>query len=615
MIFAETVSSCQTEVENVVLDSHNNDCFEHYMEKIMSYEVLARKWRPQQFADVVGQEHVTQTLKNAIESDRIAHAYLFVGPRGIGKTSIARIFAKALNCLKNGPTGIPCDECDSCKEVMAGTSLDVIEIDAASNTGVENVRALRDTVKFVPTRSKFKIFIIDEVHMLSSAAFNALLKTLEEPPPYVKFFFATTEPEKILATIISRCQRFDLRRISVPHIVERLELIAKDDKVKIDSDALLAIARGSEGGLRDAESALDQLISFCGKKITEEDVLAVFGLVSREVMERLAETVLSGEVGELISIIGDLDRDGKDLMRLALELMDHYRNLLVCLNVDDPGSGMELTPKQISTLKKHAKLTNTSRLLRITEILTEAESRMRYTLSRRTLLETSLIRCAKAATVVSLDEILKKINALKSGSTDTVSVDVEQPGKKEARNRAPAPLIEKSRETKSNASDKPAAPPSASRRSPDEELELLKSGWGKIVESMSKVAVGIRGSLLDAQPVAVDGDHVTIGFDAEFIEEMDNFKSPRVRAGMQKVVGRTIGRDISVEFSIKKETKKKSEPKPEPVYNLGESKKEIVAEKKTPKKTKKRVARDWAHDESVDKVLNTFNGSILQVRE
>src|SRR6188472_3228402 len=247
----------------------------------VSYQVFARKYRPQTFDDLVGQGHVTRTLQNAVEQNRLAHAYLFVGPRGIGKTSTARILAKALNCV-NGPTVTPCGVCDSCKEITGGNSLDVLEIDGASNNGVEQVRELRDNVRYAPSKGKFKIYIIDEVHMLSSAAFNALLKTLEEPPPHVKFIFATTEPQKVLPTILSRCQRFDLHRIPAKLIAQHLQLIAQKEKVKLQPAAAHAIARGAEGGLRDAESMLDQLVAFCGEKISENDVLDVFGFTSEQ---------------------------------------------------------------------------------------------------------------------------------------------------------------------------------------------------------------------------------------------------------------------------------------------------------------------------------------------
>src|SRR3954464_7715658 len=245
-----------------------------------SYQVIARKYRPQRFSDVVGQEHVSQTLTNAISQNRIAHAYLFCGPRGTGKTTIARIFAKCLNCT-NGPK-VDFDDADPrCQEITDGRSLDVLEIDGASNRGIDEIRELRETAKYAPSSSKFKIYIIDEVHMLTKEAFNALLKTLEEPPAHVKFMFATTEPDKVLPTILSRCQRFDLRRIPTPLIVKHLGEIAKKEGVKIDEPALVAIARGADGGMRDAESTLDQLISFCGNKIVEADVLSMFGLAAR----------------------------------------------------------------------------------------------------------------------------------------------------------------------------------------------------------------------------------------------------------------------------------------------------------------------------------------------
>src|SRR5215467_6440839 len=294
----------------------------------MSYQVIARKYRPQRFAVVVGQEHVTQTLSNAITQQRIAHAYLFVGPRGTGKTTIARIFAKCLNCT-GGPKVDFADDDPRCQEIAEGRSLDVLEIDGASNRGIDEIRELRDTVKYAPASSKFKIYIIDEVHMLTKEAFNALLKTLEEPPAHVKFMFATTEPEKVLPTILSRCQRFDLRRIPAALIVKHLAHIAGLEKVKASPAALHAIARGAEGGMRDAESTLDQLISFCGDTIEETDVLSMFGLTARSQIIALAAAVLAGEAGPALRELDSLAKNGKDLGRLLSDLLNHFRNLLI----------------------------------------------------------------------------------------------------------------------------------------------------------------------------------------------------------------------------------------------------------------------------------------------
>lgn len=388
----------------------------------MAYEVLARKWRPEQFDDVVGQSHVTRTLKNAIESNRVAHAYLFVGPRGIGKTTLTRIFAKALNCLAfDKPTVTPCGVCDICKEIAAGNSFDVLEIDGASNNGVDQVRDLRDQVQFAPAKGRFRIFIIDEVHMLTTQAFNALLKTLEEPPPHVKFIFATTEGDKILPTIISRCQRFDLRRIPTALIVERLRYICDQEQVTISDDALLAVARGADGGMRDAQSALDQLISFKGDSLTEDDVLAVFGLISRQSLEALAGHILAGEIGEMLRLVAMLDGAGKDLRRLVAELLDHFRNLLVFQHVGGEAGSLDVTPEQIQTLIKQSDAADPARVLRVAELLAETEGRLRHALNVRTLLETALIRCARASTTVTLDEVIKRLTAIRKDEPPAVA--------------------------------------------------------------------------------------------------------------------------------------------------------------------------------------------------
>lgn len=420
----------------------------------MAYEVLARKWRPKNFDDVVGQDHVTRTLKNAIEADRVAHAYLFVGSRGIGKTSLARIFAKVLNCEK-GPTATPCDKCTNCLEITAGSSLDVIEIDGASNNGVEQVRDLREQVQFVPANSKYKVIIIDEVHMLTAQAFNALLKTLEEPPAHVKFIFATTEGDKVLATIVSRCQRFDLHRIPSTLIVERLRHICEYERIKVDDDTLLAIARGAEGGMRDALSALDQLISFKGNELGEEDVLAVFGLISRQSLEELAQAILNGEVGTILQKVAIFDSVGKDMRRMTVELMEYFRNLLVYLYVGAEIETLDVTPEQIEALAKLAKLTNANRVVQITELLADMEARLRYALSVRTLIELTLIRCARAAKVVSLDEVLRKLNELR-----TVRAVREPPSPPAS---APVRAV---REPPSSSSSPPAQSPARSVREP-----------------------------------------------------------------------------------------------------------------------------------------------------
>src|SRR5947209_11700412 len=341
----------------------------------MSYQVIARKYRPQRFSDVVGQEHVTQTLANAIKQSRIAHAYLFCGPRGTGKTTIARIFAKCLNCT-DGPKVEFDDQDPRCVEIAEGRSLDVIEIDGASNRGIEEIRELRDTVKYAPASSKFKIYIIDEVHMLTKEAFNALLKTLEEPPAHVKFMFATTEPEKVLPTILSRCQRFDLRRIPMTLIVKHLTHIAKLEKVAVDEAALQAISRGADGGMRDAESALDQLISFCGEKIIEADVLSMFGLAAQGQILTLVAGVLKGDAEAVLRELNELCRHGKDLGRLLADLLAHFRNLLIFQVSKGDLKLLEISEAEAATVKQQASLVTTEGLTRIMEILADAEGRL-----------------------------------------------------------------------------------------------------------------------------------------------------------------------------------------------------------------------------------------------
>src|SRR5258708_20630623 len=379
------------------------------------YQVLARKWRPQQFDDVVGQEHVTTTLKNAIEQKRLAHAYLFVGPRGVGKTSTARILAKALNCI-HGPTVTPCGVCDNCKEIAAGNSLDVIEIDGASNNSVEDVRELRDNVRYAPAKGRYKIYLIDEVHMLSQAAFNALLKTLEEPPPHVKFIFATTEPQKALPTIVSRCQRFDLHRIPAKLIADHVQFRAGKQKITLEPAAAHAIARGAEGGLRDAESMLDQLVAFCGEKIAENDVINVFGFTSEQTVVDLMGKILRSETAPALDVLYQQCEAGKDMMRLMSDLISYLRDLLVFKAKPD-ALQEDVDPETQKALAAQAELIENDRLLDLIDHFAQAEGRMKWAPNKKLHFEVAIIKAIQSLNQATLDEVIDRLGELRDGKT------------------------------------------------------------------------------------------------------------------------------------------------------------------------------------------------------
>jgi len=364
-----------------------------------SYQVIARKWRPQTFDDVVGQDHVVTTLKNAITRNRIAHAYLFVGPRGTGKTSTARIFAKALNCTDGPKVDFSLTD-QAVQSIAEGTHLDVIEIDGASNNGVDQVRDLRDTARYSPAQGKFKIYIIDEVHMLSTAAFNALLKTLEEPPPHVKFVFATTEVQKVLPTILSRCQRFDLKPIPSNLIVERLAKIAKAETIKISDQALASIARMADGGMRDAQSIFDQMISFCGNEISEPDVLDVYGLVSSEKVAELAAAVAKGDDKRIISLVDECDAAGRDLVRLLTDLQARVRAALLDAIAQNGHSTYLGAPL------------STEQLTRLLDVLREGESSVKLGLAERINFEVTLLKAVEASRSRAIDSLIKELAAL-----------------------------------------------------------------------------------------------------------------------------------------------------------------------------------------------------------
>jgi DNA polymerase-3 subunit gamma/tau len=368
------------------------------------YQVIARKWRPQAFGDVVGQDHVVRTLKNAITRGRIGHAYLFVGPRGTGKTSIARIFAKALNCT-GGPKADFDPKDPAVVAISEGSHLDVIEIDGASNNSVDQIRDLRETARYVPAQGKFKIYIIDEVHMLSPQAFNALLKTLEEPPPHVKFVFATTEVQKVLPTILSRCQRFDLKPISDELIVGRLKAIAQSEKVKVDAAALACVARLADGGMRDAQSILDQMISFCGSEIAEADVLDVYGLVSESKVAELAGALAAGDHQRIVAIVDECDSAGRDLVRLLTDLQALVRSVLLG-SISSGGSSSRLGSPM-----------TTEQLTRLLDGLREGEGSVKMGLAEKINFEVTLLKAVEASRARAIDSLIKELASL-AGDTE-----------------------------------------------------------------------------------------------------------------------------------------------------------------------------------------------------
>ena len=579
----------------------------------MPYEVIARKYRPQHFAEVIGQDHVTRTLANAIEQKRIAHAYLFCGPRGTGKTTIARIFAKCLNC-EGGPKINFDDKDPRCIEIAEGRSLDVLEIDGASNNGVEQVRELRETCKYAPANSKFKIYIIDEVHMLSTAAFNALLKTLEEPPAHVKFLFATTDPEKVLPTILSRCQRFDLRRIPNALITKHLAHIAKKEKVKIDEAALHAIARGADGAMRDAESTLDQLISFCGEKIEEADVLSMFGLAAQSQVLGLSRAVLAGEIHAALTGLNELAQNGKDLGRLLSDFLNHFRNLLIFQVSRGDLNLLEVSEAEAAALKEQSSLATAEVLTRILEVLTDSELRLRDAASKRILLEVALLRAIEARQAISLDSVLKQLNSLRGGGSGTglqpVAAAAKTPGPASATKPGP----------KTHAAHLEIAAPAAPAMAvaavpvPADLAEL----WAKLLEAVGRVSPFTRSYLVDANPVLFEKNILTIGFDPEFEDHLGLVDNARNHTLLQTKLAELGHANAQIRF-VKTEAPAARAPQP--------AKAAVPVPEQMPVSTASAIpsakARpapvsfskdDFKNDPLIQKALEIFKGQIVEVR-
>ncbi len=476
----------------------------------MSYLVIARKWRPQTFEELIGQEQVSQTLSNAIRSNRVAHAFLFTGVRGVGKTTAARILAKALNC-EQGPTPTPCNACTNCLEITAGNAVDVLEIDGASNTGVDDVREIIENVRYQPAKSRFKIYIIDEVHMLSTSAFNALLKTLEEPPPHVKFIFATTDPHKVPHTIHSRCQRYDFKRISFRLIADRLAHIARSEGIEVSDRSLFLIAREGEGSMRDAQSLFDQVIAFAGKTVRDEDVVAALGLADRKVLYAVGDAIVVRNPARALELLNDLHLYGYDMRRFARELLEHFRNLSVVRLVPAGDLLPDIPDEERIEISRQAQQMSTEDLDRCFRLLLATEVEVARAPFPKLVMEMALIKLATLTPVITVEEVLDRLDELQrqlggaasgSAASSAMAGTVSAPSAARSSN-APAPV----RHT-------PAAPPRevSQANAPAAGPPAAGPGgsWDEFLAFIGKQKVSLATYLRASETPAVDGAVVAL---------------------------------------------------------------------------------------------------------
>ena len=507
------------------------------------HKALYRVYRPQIFEDVIGQEHITKTLRNQIDSDNIGHAYLFSGTRGTGKTSTAKIFARAVNCL-NSVDQEPCNECEVCKDILSDNIMDVVEIDAASNNSVDDIRELRESVKYSPTKAKYKVYIIDEVHMLSQGAFNALLKTLEEPPSYVIFILATTEPHKIPATILSRCQRFDFKRVTVKDITLRMKRICTEENIEVEEKALNLIARNSQGALRDALSILDQCISFGDNKIDYKDVVELLGTVNIEQLFDLAKYIIDQNTRESLKILNEFIVWGKDIRNLINDLIDHFRNLMICKVSNDLDEIIALPEETIDQLRAQAETVNNNDLIRILNILSETQDNIRVASNPRVVAEITMMKIAQPMFDESKEALIKRIENLEkvieSGNITVTTVS--------------APTSDNANTNEISESNKKEEVEYEQVRS--EDVNMIENAWKNILKSIrADKNMPVYALLGDVKDFNVYESKLYLIFDDNYGFAKTRLSSPDTIKYIENKIREVTNRSFSVSIYLKSEVK------------------------------------------------------------
>lgn len=512
----------------------------------MSYTALYRKFRPGEFEDVKGQDHISKTLQNQIKADRIGHAYLFCGTRGTGKTSVAKIFAKAVNC-EHPVNGSPCGVCDSCKAISSGTSMNVIEIDAASNNGVDNIREIREEVAYRPTQGKYKVYIIDEVHMLSAGAFNALLKTLEEPPSYVIFILATTEAHKIPVTILSRCQRYDFHRISIDTITQRLQELMEKEGVDAEEKALRYVAKAGDGSMRDSLSLLDQCIAFyLGERLTYDRVLDVLGTVDNEVFSKLLRQVLQGNVTECIHILEELLTGGKELGQFVSDFTWYMRNLLLVKTSENPEEVLDVSTENMKVLQEESHMIDSDTLMRYIRVFSELSSQLRYATQKRVMVEIGLIKLCRPAMETNLDSVLDRIRVLEEKMEQGVPV-MAVSGNQITEGTYPGNTGNGTVFGDSGQQEKVMAKP---EKAAPEDLQKIKNNWKMIVGQTE----GMFKSFLSTATPKYNGNTGENKLYVEFTNDLAQncVEDPTKKELLEALIARQIGKSVEVEMLLKK---------------------------------------------------------------